>query len=327
MQFIDMHCDSVMLALAKDKEKHSLYDSKYTMVDFKKMKQGEAMVQCFAVFLPLEQAFDMMGLEKMDDESYIALARKCIMDNVSAHENIIKMAYNADDIKENWDSGKMSAVLTMEDGRAVLGKLENIKRFYDMGFRACSLTWNFKNCFGSPNSKGPDAMAEGLTKFGKEGVKYMQELGMLVDVSHLSEGGFWDVANICKKPFVATHSNAKALSPHQRNLTDDQIKALAISGGVTGLNFAPAFLNEDVSCNDSTARLLAKHARHIVNVGGINVCGIGSDLDGISGNIEIGSSDKMQMLVSALKKENFSDDEIEKIFYKNVLRVFKDAVK
>lgn len=327
MKYIDMHCDSVMLALMMDQEKHSLYESKFTMVDFKRMQAGDRMAQCFAVFLPPLGSFKQLNLPEIPDDTYISMARQCILDNVARHNDIIKMAYNANDIMKNTAEGKMSAILTMEDGRAVDGSLEKLKKFYDDGFRALSLTWNSHNCFGAPNSSDPKIMMEGLTDFGKEAVAYMQELGMLVDVSHLSEGGFYDVAKVCKKPFVATHSNSRALSPHQRNLTDDQVKVLANAGGVTGLNFAPEFINADITSKDTTAAMLAKHARHLANVGGVDVVGIGSDFDGIQGNLEIGSSDKMPLLVSALGKEGFSDDEIEKIFYKNVLRVMGDAMK
>lgn len=327
MKFIDMHCDSVMLAMMMDRENQSLYDSKFTMVDFKRMQAGDQLAQCFAVFLPPEGAFQMMHIPEIPDDTYIAMARQCILDNVAKHQDIIQMAYSAADIKKNAAEGKMSAILTMEDGRAVQGSLDKLKAFHDQGFRAISLTWNAHNCFGAPNSADPKIMMEGLTDFGKEAVVYMQELGILVDVSHLSEGGFYDVAKLCKKPFVATHSNARALSPHQRNLTDDQVRTLADAGGVTGLNFGPEFLNADTDCHDTTAALIAKHARHLANVGGVDVVGLGTDFDGIRGNLEIGSSDKMPLLVDALAKEGFSMDEIEKIFHKNVLRVMEAAMK
>lgn len=126
---------------------------------------------------------------------------------------------------------------------------------------------------------------------------------------------------------MATHSNARALCPHQRNLTDDMIKILGNAGGATGINFGPEFLNEDITCKDSTAALMAKHARHIADVGGIDCVGIGSDFDGIMGNLEISDCSKLAVLESALAKEGFSGDEIEKIFYKNVLRVMEDAMK
>lgn len=218
-------------------------------------------------------------------------------------------------------------MLTMEDGRAVAGQLENLKRFYDMGFRAISLTWNMPNCFGSPNSADPEVMSQGLTEFGRNAVAYMQELGILVDVSHLSEGGFYDVASICKKPFAATHSNSRALSPHPRNLSDEQLKVLGSAGGVTGLNFGPEFLNKDTSCKESTIELIVNHISHIANAGGVECVALGSDFDGIGGNLEISDCTKVNLLVPALKKAGFDSEDIEKIFYKNVLRVMKDTMK
>lgn len=327
MQFIDMHCDSLMIALFRDAKNMNLIDSSVTSVDFKRMKQGGQMAQFFAVFLPPEAGYKMFGVEPIPDEEYINRLHDSLLSNVKKAEDMIGMAYNAEDIRKNWAAGKTSAVLTMEDGKAVDGKMENLKRFYDMGFRALSLTWNAHNCFGAPNSTDPKIMKEGLTDFGKEAVEYMQELGMLVDVSHLSEGGFYDVADVCKKPFAATHSNSIALCPHQRNLTDDQLRVMGNAGCVAGLNFGPEFLNMDITCKDSTAGLIAKHARHMADVGGIDCVGIGSDLDGIMGNLEIRDCTKVGLLESALKKEGFTAGEIEKIFYKNVLRVMDAAMK
>ncbi len=285
------------------------------------------MAQFFAVFLPPREEFERFGKGGLSDEGYIETLRGYLLGSVEKHSDLIRMAYNAKDLLHNQEQGKMSAVLTMEDGRAVDGKLENVKLFYDMGFRAMSLTWNTPNCFGAPNSADPAVMKKGLTDFGKEAVGYMQELGMLVDVSHLSEGGFYDVAKICRKPFVATHSNSRALCPHPRNLTDGQLRMLGNTGGVAGLNFGPEFLNEDMECRDSTAKRIAEHARHMVNIGGIDCVGLGSDFDGITGNLEINDCTRLALLEKALEKEKFSSGEIEKIFYKNVLRVMRDSMK
>ena len=327
MQFIDMHCDSLMQLLTLNQKEADLKDSAVTSVDFTRMKAGGQLAQFFAVFLPPQEGFRMLNITPLPDEEYIKTLASFLFQNVKKHQDLICMAYNGEDVERNLSAGKMSAVLTMEEGRAVDGKLENLKRFYDMGFRALSLTWNFPNCFGSPNSREEKIMRAGLTPFGREAVSYMQELGMLVDVSHLSEGGFYDVADICKKPFAATHSNCTALCPHPRNLTDDQIRVLGNAGGVTGINFAPEFLNEDMTSKTSTAPRMAMHARHIADVGGVECVGIGSDLDGIFGNLEISDCSKMQLLADALEKEGFTGSEIEKIFYRNVLRVMKDSMK
>ena len=136
-------------------------------------------------------------------------------------------------------------------------------------------------------------MAAGLTDFGKEAVERMEQLGMLVDVSHLSDGGFWDVSRLCKGPFVASHSNCRALNPHPRSLTDEMLRTLAEHGGVAGLNFAPEFLNGDITCQDSRVEDMVTQLRHRINVGGEDCAALGSDLDGIGGRLEIDSSAAM----------------------------------
>lgn len=327
MNFIDMHCDTLLMLLLTDSKKMDLYRTSGTMVDFERMQRGGQLAQFFAVFLPFEGAYERFGVKPLTDEEYIQKLCECLHRNVETHSDIIEMAYSADDLIENHKNGKMSAVLTMEDGRAVEGEMENIQKFYNMGFRAISLTWNTPNCFGAPNSSDSEIMKRGLTDFGKQAVRYMQDLGILVDVSHLSEGGFYDVADICQKPFIATHSNSFALSSHPRNLTDDQIRRIGDVGGVIGLNFGPEFLNKDVTCKKSTADLIAKHARYIADMGGTECIGIGSDFDGIIGDLEINDCSKIDLLYHALKRENFAESEIEKIFYVNVIRVMKDAMK
>ena len=158
----------------------------------------------------------------------------------------------------------------------------------------------------------------------------MNEMGIIVDVSHLSDAGFWDVLDICKKngkPFVASHSNLRSLSPHTRNLTDDMLKALAEAGGCTGINFAPGFLDPDITAQKSKISHMAQHALRMKDLGGIEVVALGSDLDGITGELEIDSIDKMPLLFDEFKKVGFTEGEIEKIAYHNVARVIKDAMK
>ena len=239
----------------------------------------------------------------------------------------MKQAFNANDIRTNMSAGLSSAVLTMEDGRAVDSSLDRLRQFYDQGFRAIALTWNMENCFGYPNSRDPEKMSLGLKSFGKDAVRYMQELGILVDVSHLSDGGFWDVAELCQKPFIASHSNCRALSPHPRNLTDEMIRALADKGGVAGLNFLPGFVEADTNADYSSATSIAKQARHMADVGGIECVAIGTDFDGFSGGAEISDCTKMDLLFTALEKEGFTSRQLELIARDNILRVMDDAVK
>lgn len=321
MMYIDMHCDTVM-GYADTKSGFSLLKNDRA-IDFPRMKAGGAMAQFFAVFLPPEPTLDG---EAVSEDAYIDRVYRCYTADLAAAADLIAPAYNAADIERNHREGRMSAVLTMEDGRAINGDLSRLDEFYRMGFRAISLTWNGENCLAYPNSNDPAQMRLGLKDFGKLAVERMNELGILVDVSHLSEGGFWDVIDVCKKPFIASHSNALALSPHQRNLSDEQLRALGNAGGVTGLNFCPAFLNADTSCNRSTAKLLAEHARYIVDMAGMETCALGSDWDGIGGDVEIDSCDKIDLFYDALSAVGFSDDQVEMIAWKNVLRVIREAM-
>lgn len=324
MDYIDMHCDTLMqafLGLKKD-----VYHLKKTMVDVERLKAGGAKAQFFAIFLPPLAYKAKLGPLLPSDDKYIEKLHKILMNTIEAHPNDLALARSFTELEENKSAGKVSAVLTIEDGRAVEGDMAKLKRFYGMGVRLISLTWNAPNCFGSPNSKDRAVMETGLTPFGKAAVEYMNELGMLIDVSHLSDGGFRDVAALSKRPFVASHSNCRALSSHQRNLTDDMLRTLANAGGVAGLNFGPEFLNADLTCKDSTVALLVQHARHMADVGGVDCVALGSDFDGVSGNLEIDSTHKMPLLLDALEKAGFTPDEMEKIAYKNVERVMHDAL-
>ncbi len=151
----------------------------------------------------------------------------------------------------------------------------------------------------------------------------MNKLKMIIDVSHLSDGGFYDVVKHSKSPFVASHSNARAITDHPRNLTDEMIKILSNKGGVMGINFEKTFLGQ--SEEGKLSEMIA-HIKHIKNVGGIDSICIGSDFDGIETPSEIKSSDEIEKLINALEKESFHESEIEKILYKNALRVIKETI-
>ncbi len=300
LPYIDLHCDTLMAATLQGKK--DIVHFPEAMLDVERLHKGGCSKQFFAIYmLPKDEM-------PMSDEAYIAALAE-IFENSKPY------------------FGHLTGYLTLEDGRAVEGKMENLDRFYDLGVRLISLTWNFENCFGWPNSKDSEIMNRGLKDFGREAVAYMQELGMLVDVSHLSDGGFWDVAQLCKKPFVASHSNCRALNPHSRSMTDDMIRALADHGGVMGVNFAPEFLTPDVSNRISRVADMVRHVQHMVQVGGMDIAAIGSDLDGIEGQLEIGSPDKMPLLFRELEKAGFHEADLEKIAWKNAQRVMDEAMK
>lgn len=198
----------------------------------------------------------------------------------------------------------------------------NLRILYRLGVRLITLLWNEPNEIGYPNFEGK-YMNKGLTSFGRDIICEMNRLGMIIDVSHMSNRGFYDVAELSSKPFVASHSNSGTVRNHPRNLTDDMIKILANKGGIMGINFAKEFLGSgDLSKVDD----ILSHIKHIKNVAGIDVLAMGSDFDGISPKLEINNIGEIYKLIDALKSNGFSEDEIEKIMYKSALRVIKDVL-
>lgn len=324
MNYIDLHCDTLMMAFYGKKD--DLYQLDRTMVDVCRLKEGKCLAQFFAMFMLPPRMLERLGDAYPGDLGYIDFCRKTLLSTIEKHPEDMALALSAADLERNAAQGKVSAFLTFEDGRAVEGSMEKLERFYDMGVRLISLTWNQSNCFGHPNSADPAAMALGLTDFGKDAVARMNELGMLVDVSHLSDGGFWDVVNVTKKPFVASHSNCRAIAPHQRNLTDEMIRALADKGGVAGLNFCPQFLNRDVECKVERVEDIVRNARYMADKGGVDCVALGTDFDGIHGELEVGSPTQMHLLFDALKKAGFTECEVEKIAWRNALRVIRDTL-
>ena len=314
--YIDLHCDTLMEAWLQKKQ--TILEFPEAMIDVKRLKQGGCKAQFFAIFMLTEDMKQKSGV-LVDDDCYIAALRDIFLRSCG---DDLAPAGSMEELRSNEAEGKISGILTLEDGRAVNGSLEKLEAFYQMGIRLISLTWNFENCFGYPNSGDSRIMERGLKPFGRDAVCRMQELGMLVDVSHLSDGGFRDVAVLAKKPFVASHSNCRALNPHSRSMTDEMIRTLADHGGVMGVNFAPGFLTADPASRVSRVEDLVRHVQHMVNVGGLEIAAVGSDLDGITGQLEIGSADNMPLLFDALDRAGFSDDAIEKIACLNAERVW-----
>ena len=351
LSYIDMHCDSLLRALAQGED--SLYDGN-GMQSMKKMVEAGQIGQFFAIFFPpheelikrMEQDGEgIKGEGFAAEERYFQRLREALYHQVSLHSDKVAMAHNYAQIRENRAAGKASAILTVEDGRLVNGEIEKLLELYRQGVRALTLTWNQENCFGCPNSGKGHLMKKGLTDFGKEAIGEMNRLGMVIDVSHLSDGGFWDVAALSEKPFIASHSNCRALTPHPRNLTDDMIALLAERGGVAGVNLCPEFvyatagkglyspmqeaIGKCVDRGEGKSRVedLAAHVLHFIQVGGEECVGIGTDFDGIEGTLEVDCPAKMELLFDALAKQGVTRRQLDKIASGNVLRVVKDSMK
>lgn len=320
--YVDMHCDTLLRTLQGDSG--LLYENS-GMQSLKLMQEAKQMCQFFAVFFPPRHEEHVPAMPP-DDEFFRILCGN-LHKEVAKHSDFIAMAHNYDEIMSNWEKGLSSAVLTVEDGRLVDGSMEKLHFLYEQGVRAIALTWNFANCFGFPNSKDADIMDKGLTDFGKEAIEEMNRLGILIDVSHLSDGGFYDVAKLSRKPFIASHSNCRVLTPHQRNLTDDMIKVLAEHGGVSGINFCPAFISQNVESTKSRVEDLAAHVLHFIKVGGEDCVGIGTDFDGVEGELEIAHPTQMTLLFDALEKRGVTPRQLDKLASGNVLRVIKEAMR
>lgn len=192
-----------------------------------------------------------------------------------------------------------------------------------MGVRLLTLLWGFPNSMGYPCYDDAQQNAQGLTPFGLEVVDKMNTLGMIIDVSHLSEGGFYDVARHSKKPFLATHSCAKALCPHKRNLTDDQLKTLGNAGGVVGINFESSFLKE--GSHYATVDQIITHLNYMVDKAGIEHVGFGSDFDGIDTTGELVDYTGFDKVIDAMHK-HYNEDQIDMLLHGNVLRAMEDIL-
>jgi len=335
MRVADMHCDTLSEIFWKRREGKDCGILKNDFhIDLEKMEKGGYLIQNFAVFAHLESLKGVMSLP----EFAFRLA-DIFFTEMRKYPDKIGIVKSYDDILANMEKGRMSALLTMEEGAICEGKIEYLRTFYELGVRMFTFTWNYPNELAYSNrfvmKEGYDGSflpetENGLTERGFEFLEEMERLGMIVDVAHLGDKGIMDVLGKATKPIVASHSNARAICGHPRNLTDEMIRGIAENGGVIGMNYCPAFLrNEEdwgspmeVSLDD-----VVRHIRHIISVGGIECVGLGSDFDGMVPSFEIKDASGMPLLAEKLQEERFTEEEIEKIFYKNVLRVYRDVLK
>ena len=326
MKVVDLHCDTISVLYRDNKNggHQSLWQNNL-QIDVQKLLKGDYALQCFAMFVPLKMVENPF-------EQCLSLI-DCYYQELDKNKEYIKHVNTYDDIIDNMKEGRMSSLLTIEEGGVCKGNLEYLRIFHRLGVRLITLTWNFENGIGFPNFKMnrenhqiydyPNTK-DGLTPFGIEMIKEMNKLGIIIDVSHLSDAGFYDVAKYSTKPFVASHSNARSKCWFPRNLTDDMIRVIADKRGVIGINFCKDFLveNEDEDMIES----LIKHINHIRKIGGIDCLALGTDFDGIERTDKIDNAGDMQLLADALYKEGYTQEEVEKIFYKNALRVFKECL-
>lgn len=333
MRILDMHCDTIMALMNTE---NNIYESD-NMIDLQKLQKGNYLLQCFAMFVPYV-ADKNQSEEEKNSYSPFEVCNKMIdryYQEIDKYKDIIVPVYCYQDIENNIKNNKMSSLLTIEEGGVCLGNIEFLRNFYRLGVRMLTLTWNYKNEIASPNidyftvdrndpsyTKTPN-LTDGLTSFGKEVVKEMNRLGMVIDCSHLGDKGFYDVVSLSTKPIVCSHSCSRTVCNHVRNMTDDMLLKLKENRGVVGINYCHNFVRSDEE--EATIKDIVKHINYIRDLIGIDYIGLGSDFDGISNaNIELKDASMMGLLIDELINQGYNEEDIDKICYKNVLRVFKE---
>ncbi|NLG85914.1 MAG: membrane dipeptidase [Firmicutes bacterium] len=305
---IDGHCD-VLYQLEQEGGKGSLSERLQGQVDLKRLREGGVVAQFFALYggepnrLLLAQSSALKQI-------------KLLYRELKVNPDLV-LAYSRDDVIRARDEGKIAVVLSMEGGEALGDDPGLLEVFYQLGVRAIGLTWNDRNLLAS--GVGDTDSGSGLTSRGRETVKIAQELGMLLDVSHLSQRSFWDLMDLAEGPIIASHSSAYALCAHPRNLSDEQAQKLAQTGGVIGVNFHSPFLREQ---GQAELTDVVNHIDYLAQLVGPEHVGIGSDFDGIPvGPQGLEDPHCFPALAQALKERGYSNQEIQNIMGANFLRI------
>jgi membrane dipeptidase len=290
-------------------------DSETLQLSYDRISKAGIDLQVFALWVrptysPAEQLRVILG---MIDAFY---ERVC----VNGH---MRPILSRDDLTRNLENGQRSGMLSIEGGDCLQGDIRVLRMLHRLGVRAMGLTWNQGNCIADGVGEAVD---NGLKPFGREVIREMNRLGMVVDVSHLAPRGFWDVIDVAQAPVIASHSNAKAICDHRRNLTDEQLKALYQTGGLAGLTFVPYFVKTNGTTDVCITDLL-RHVDHMLALGGENHIGLGSDFDGIDTTmVDLRHGGDYQVLREVLVK-NYGDEITRKIFGGNFKRVLDSILK
>ncbi|HEU4962852.1 MAG TPA: dipeptidase [Bacilli bacterium] len=308
---IDGHAD---ILYRMDREHLDFYEDCDTLhLNYKRLCQADIDLQVFVLF-PDDRLTDGEQLRAVLGMIDMFYQRVCVGGKM-------RPVLSTVDLNKNLELGLRSGLLSIEGGGCLQGDLRQLRIMYQLGVRAMGLTWNTGNCIADGVGEPQD---RGLTPFGREVVREMNRLGMVVDVSHLAPKGFWGVVEESTAPFIASHSNAKAIHNHRRNLDDNQIRAIIEAGGTVGLTYVPYFVSdkEQVTIQD-----LLRHVDHILALGGENHLALGSDFDGIETTmVDLRHGGDYPRLQEALVKA-YGDTVTRKIMGENFKRVLLDVLK
>ena len=311
----DLHCDTALALLGKDLcESGSLYKNS-GMLDLERAEKLPGYAQCFACFTTPQ----MTEWYHKSPVTVFELELATILREIEKNKERIALAYSADDIERNLEKNMMSAILTIEGPAGFGFDPALLEDLYKIGFRMTTLGWNECNPL-----TGSHATGEGLSDLGAEYVKEAQRLGMLIDVSHISDKAFWDIMEITQAPVVATHSNSRSVHNVSRNLTDDMFMVICQTGGVAGFNQYASFVGEHPNLDTA-----ADHFLHFMELDptGKHIA-LGGDLDGCEKLVDgfEGVQDH-PALADKLLARGLSRDDIYDIFWNNALGVMKNAVR
>lgn len=373
---VDMHCDTIsMIQYKRNRGEAAVLRKNDMHIDLEKLIRGGYMLQTFAIFTDLEEKDPLETALEQADIFY---------QEMEANQDLILPVTTMAQAERNMAEGKLSALLSLEGGDACRGNVSILRDFYRLGVRMMNLTWNNENELAYPQTPrggrrlsgiekahsavrgvlqknfsagsgsfsagagGPEKRRreKGLKEAGFAFLAEMERLGMVIDVSHLSDDGFYDVLEHTSRPFVASHSNARALAAHPRNLTDSMLRSLADRGGVAGVNFYNRFLAvppgnengtwgasaaETSACQDAypvttTNEGIIYQIRYMTNVAGMDSVGLGTDFDGFECPMEMENCSMMWKMAEDMERAGFTNGEIEGIFYKNVVRVYREIL-
>ena len=308
----DLHCDTLTRSLYRPAAPgHGPLNEPSAQLSLDRMPAGKRWVQCYAVFV----FDDKRGAEvaAFFDHWAAVFAREMERE---AHR--VGWCRSGRELTETLDAGKFAALLTVEGGSALGGELERVETLWNVGVRMMTLTWNGKNELAS----GHDT-AEGFSAFGREAVAAMEEKGILVDVSHLNDRGFEELLGIAKKPFVASHSNARSVCRHRRNLPDDFIREMVKRQGLIGLNYCQSFLSDEGRGNLED---LWRHVERFLELGAEKCLALGSDYDGADIHPDLDGVEKALEIYPFLLERGLSEETAGDILFGNAWRFFQKAL-
>ena len=311
----DFHCDTVLGLLGEDFNQPGSLRKNSLHIDLERAKALPGYCQCFACYTsPFQQERHNISPVLAFERELVTLQRE-----IDANSDLISLAYGPGDIKRNLEAGKMSAVLTLEGTAGIGYDPELLQDLHAIGFRVTSLGWNESNPLTGSNVTGG-----GLTELGKEYVKEAQRLGMLVDVSHISDEGFWDMMKITQAPIIATHSNSRSICGHSRNLTDDMFRAICETGGVAGINQCDEFIGENPTLDS-----ICDHIFHFLELdpSGKHIA-LGGDLDGVDKMSEgFDGVQSYPALAERLLQRGLDVKTVMDIYWNNAIGVMECAVR